>query len=114
VLIVPNRHFENIYELPPTLGAPIQHLAQRIALAFRELYDCDGVSTRPHNEPAGNQDVWHYQLHVFPRYAGDNLYISRRQDSNREERLPYAEKLRKWLGTPSSASEFSRNGDHGR
>jgi histidine triad (HIT) family protein len=97
VLIVPNQHFENIYELPPELGTPIQYLAQRVALAFKELYGCDGVSTRQHNEPSGNQDVWHYHLHVFPRYAGDNLYISRRQDSSREERLPYARKLREWL-----------------
>src|SRR5687768_2734499 len=51
VLIVPNQHFENIYELPPELGTPIQRLAQRVALAFKELYASGGVSTRQHNEP---------------------------------------------------------------
>ena len=97
VLIVPNQHFENIYELPPELGTPIQRMAQRVALAFKKLYGCDGVSTRQHNEPAGNQDVWHYHLHVFPRYDVDNLYLSQRQDSSPEERLPYSEKLCEWL-----------------
>jgi histidine triad (HIT) family protein len=97
VLIVPNSHYENIYDLPPELGTPIQRIAQRVAIAFRELYECDGVSTRQHNEPAGNQDVWHYHLHVFPRYEGDLLYISRRVSSTQEERAPYAAKLRAWL-----------------
>ena len=35
------------------------------------------MSTRQHNEPAGYQDVWHYHVHVFPRYAGDELYATR-------------------------------------
>jgi histidine triad (HIT) family protein len=98
VLIVPNRHYENVFDLPPELGAPIQHITQRIAIAFKKLYGCDGVSTRQHNEPAGNQDVWHYHLHVYPRYDGDNLYLTRRGTSTPEDRLPYALKLREYLG----------------
>lgn len=35
---------------------------------------CDGVSTRQHNEPGGNQDVWHFHQHVFPRWLGARLY----------------------------------------
>lgn len=100
VLIVPNEHYESIYTLPPELGTPIARIAQRVALAFKELYGCDGVSTRQHNEPHGNQDVWHYHLHVFPRYEGDDLYLSRRRIATAEERRPYAEKLRQWLNAP--------------
>lgn len=103
VLVIPNLHYENVYDLPPDLGAPIQRITQRIALAFKETYACDGVSTRQHNEPAGNQDVWHYHQHVFPRYDGDNLYMSRRGDSTPEQRLPYAEKLRDFLARMDAA-----------
>ena len=97
VLIVPNEHYENVYDLPPELGTPIQRMTQRLALAFKMTYGCDGVSTRQHNEPAGNQDVWHYHLHVFPRYRNDNLYATRRGESTAEGRRPYAEKLRSFL-----------------
>jgi hypothetical protein len=45
---------------------------------------------RQHNEPAGNQEVWHYHLHVFPRYARDDLYGSLYRETTLEERLPYA------------------------
>lgn len=97
VLVVPNRHFENVYDLPASLGADIQAVTQRLAHAFKAVYGCDGVSTRQHNEPAGGQDVWHYHVHVFPRYRADELYLGRRRETTREERAPYAAKLRPWL-----------------
>jgi histidine triad (HIT) family protein len=74
VLVIPNEHWENLYDIPPELGAPILAASQRIAVAFKSVDGCDGVSTRQHNEPAGNQDIWHFHQHVFPRFAGDGLY----------------------------------------
>lgn len=97
VLVVPNTHYENIYDLPPELGAPIQRLAHAVALAMKATYGCDGVSTRQHNEPEGDQDVWHYHLHVLPRYTRDLLYLTRGRPTRPEERQPYAEKLREHL-----------------
>ncbi len=96
VLVVPTRHYENIYDLPPEVGARIFAVAQQIAIAFKEVYGCDGTSTRQHNEPAGYQEVWHYHFHVFPRYENDYLYdlSFQRRDSTPEERRPYAEKLK--------------------
>ena len=96
VLVIPNAHYENLYDLPDALGGPIHAAARRIALALKQAYGCAGVSTRQHNEPAGNQDVWHYHLHVFPRYADDALYLRtyERRPTTPAERLPYAIKLR--------------------
>lgn len=77
LLVIPLEHYENVYDLPPALGTNIQEAVRDAALALKELFECDGISTRQHNEPAGNQDVWHYHVHVFPRYEGDHLYGSR-------------------------------------
>lgn len=74
VLVIPNRHYENIYDLPDELALPIHRAARAAAIAMKEAFACDGVSTRQHNEPAGLQDVWHYHLHVFPRWHNDDLY----------------------------------------
>jgi len=38
--------------------------------------------------------VWHYHLHVFPRYADDDLYGSDARLTSPEERRPYVESLR--------------------
>jgi histidine triad (HIT) family protein len=97
VVIIPNQHFENIYDLPIELGGGIHELARAVALAMKAVYSCDGISTRQHNEPAGNQDVWHYHLHVFPRYEGDKLYFSRKQLMAPDRRAEFAEKLRSQL-----------------
>lgn len=74
VLVVPVDHYENIFDLPDSLGQPIQRAARSAAIAMKAAYGCDGVSLRQHNEPAGNQRVWHYHLHVHPRWAGDDFY----------------------------------------
>jgi histidine triad (HIT) family protein len=99
VIIVSNEHFENIYDLSAQYAQKIQDIAREVAIAFKEIYKCDGVSTRQHNEPAGGQGVWHYHLHIFPRYEGDNLYLS---SVNRDfvpltKRIAYAERLRKYF-----------------
>ena len=101
VIIVPNRHYENIYDLPSESAYRIQDIAKEIAIAFKETYKCDGVSTRQHNESAGGQDVWHFHLHIFPRYVGDNLYFSLALQElvPLEKRIVYAEKLRAYFSS---------------
>ena len=97
VLVIPNEHIENVYTMPTRLLARIQEVAREVSIGFKEIYECDGVSSRQHNEPAGNQDVWHYHLHVFPRWQGDRLYLERRRSTSPEARRPYSERLRAWL-----------------
>jgi histidine triad (HIT) family protein len=99
VIIIPNEHIENIYELPSELSSRIHDLEKEVAIAFKKIYGSDGVSSRQHNEPCGNQDVWHYHLHVFPRYKDDNLYETKREISKAEDRIEYADKLKRYFET---------------
>ena len=100
VIIVPNKHIENIYDLDEETGHRISDISKKVAIGLKKAYECEGVSTRQHNEPAGNQDVWHYHLHVYPRYENDNLYLNHKDTfwPTLEEKLPYAEKIKKQLG----------------
>ena len=74
VLVIPNRHVENIYEFPDELGADLMRVTKTMAIGMKTAFGCEGTSTRQHNEPAGYQDVWHFHQHVFPRWHGDGLY----------------------------------------
>src|SRR5919109_5092850 len=76
VIVVSNEPFENIYALLLHFVSPIPELVKTIALALKTVYAYEGISTRQHNEPAGNQDVWHYHVHVTPRYTADGFYSS--------------------------------------
>ncbi len=97
VLIIPNQHFENIFDLPVTLAEQFHILTKKIALAMKADYKCDGITIRQHNEPAGDQHIWHYHLHVIPRYKDDEFHNSPRVLFDVSERAEYARKLKKWL-----------------
>jgi histidine triad (HIT) family protein len=99
VLVVPTAHHENLYSIPADAYAAVGDLVREVAVAIRATYGCDGVSTRQHNEPAGNQDVWHLHVHVFPRYEGDRLYSSPPLPgwAPSNERRVYAERLRDYF-----------------
>ena len=94
VLVVPNVHYENIFDLPIELSVPLHRASLMASRALKAVYDCDGISIRQHNEPAGDQDVWHYHMHVTPRFIGDNFYRSSLVHSSVDERLIEAHNLR--------------------
>ncbi|HVE98819.1 MAG TPA: HIT family protein [Mycobacteriales bacterium] len=94
VLVVPVDHVENLYAMPDRLGGPLLGATRRAALALKAAYGCPGTSLRQHNEPAGNQDVWHYHVHVFPRYDREELYGAPSRRAEWAEMDRYAERLR--------------------
>lgn len=93
-LVIPVAHHENVYDLPVELGTPLQRAIRATAIAMKAAFDCDGISTRQHNEPAGNQDVWHYHVHVFPRFENDDLYRLDGAGVSGDELRRYADLLR--------------------
>jgi len=97
VLVVSNAHFENIYDLSLDVVPDIHKLTRAISLSMKAVYHCDGVSTRQHNEPAGDQDVWHYHVHVTPRFSNDNFYSSEIISFPENERLEHAKRMREFM-----------------
>ncbi|MFZ5857527.1 MAG: HIT family protein [Chloroflexota bacterium] len=102
VLIIPNLHFENIYDLPVDISTKIHALSREVALAMKSEYHCDGIMLRQHNEPAGDQNIWHYHLHVIPRYLNDDFHNAQKSPFDVDERSQFARKLRNWFGKQHS------------
>ncbi|MFH1896187.1 MAG: HIT family protein [bacterium] len=98
-IVIPNNHIENVYDLPSNLNSRINDLAKQTAIAMKKTYACTGTSLRQHNEPDGDQDVWHYHLHIFPRYKNDDLYLlsHTKKLSRDEDRKTYSKLLRDWF-----------------
>lgn len=94
VLIIPNLHFENIYDLPAGIASEIHSLSREIALAMKAEYGCDGITLQQSNEPAGDQKIWHYHLHVIARYSNDDFHISHKESFPPALRAEYARNLR--------------------
>lgn len=98
MLVIPNKHYENIYDIPDKLLTKIQIHGKKVALALKKALKCDGVSTRQHNEPAGNQSVFHYHLQILPRYKNDELYTNHWKGFRipHKKRVQYAKLLKKY------------------
>jgi histidine triad (HIT) family protein len=99
VIVVPNEHYENLYDLPSDLGIHIFNISKKIAIAMKDAYKCDGITLLQNNEPAGNQHAFHYHLHIFPRYDGDHLHANMmdKQLADPATRQVFATKLRAGL-----------------
>ncbi|HSI20873.1 MAG TPA: HIT family protein [Verrucomicrobiae bacterium] len=105
LVIVPKQHFENLFDMPPGYGDRIYEVSQKMAIAMKEAYGCEGVMTLQNNGPASGQHAFHYHLHLFPRYKDDNLHadMGNKQPTTAEDRLPFAEKMRAALqGAPDT------------
>lgn len=93
-LIAPRSHYENVFYTPDDLGNDLFRATRLLAVAMQKAFGCQGISTRQHNGPAGDQDVWHFHLHVFPRFPGDGLWGGNKELYATAERLDVADRLR--------------------
>lgn len=93
LIVVPAKHYENFYELPDAVGSRIFSIAKQFATKMKKAYGCDGVNVLQNNEPAAGQHAFHYHLHLFPRYEGDDLWsnFGEKRETTTEERLKFAD-----------------------
>lgn len=99
VIVVPNEHFENLYDISDEIAAHIIKISKNIAIAMKKARNCEGVTILQNNEPAGGQHAFHYHMHIFPRFADDKLHenMNNSRVSIPEERSVYANELKKYL-----------------
>ena len=75
-LILPKAHAANIYEISDDMAAKAMMLAKKMATKMTEAIKCDGFNIVQNNgEPAG-QTVFHFHMHLIPRYEGDQVGIT--------------------------------------
>ncbi len=75
VLVIPRKHAKNLLEISPEdLQAAILH-AQKLATRVTERLGADGVNILNSCGRAGWQTVFHFHLHVIPRYDDDPLRL---------------------------------------
>src|SRR4051812_25966230 len=51
-IIVPNAHYENLYDLPAREASRIIEVSKKVAIALKVARNCDGVMVLQNNEPA--------------------------------------------------------------
>ncbi len=79
-LVIPRAHSRNLYEAPDDVLHDTAVAAKRLAIRMRDRLGCDGVNLLNACEPAAWQTVWHFHVHVIPRYDDDPLTLPTRPE----------------------------------
>lgn len=74
-LILPKAHYANLYELPEELAMEAMKLAKTMAVRMKERLQCAGIHLVQNNEMAAGQTVFHFHMHLIPRYEEDGQRI---------------------------------------
>ncbi|HEX8075698.1 MAG TPA: HIT family protein [Thermoleophilaceae bacterium] len=74
-LVIPREHAPNLYEIADDELARTAQAAKRLARRMKDRLGCDGVNLINSCEPAAWQTVFHFHVHVIPRYDDDPLEL---------------------------------------
>lgn len=74
-LILPKNHYANLFELPENEAEHVMVIAKRMAAKMMEKLQCDGFNLVQNNGETAGQTVFHFHMHLIPRYKWDNQLI---------------------------------------
>ena len=86
-LILPKEHFADLYELPEELAGDVMKTAKRMAEKLRDRLGCEGLNLVQNNGELAGQTVFHFHLHLIPRYRADGQKIGWKPGQPAEEEL---------------------------
>ncbi|MCD8333039.1 MAG: HIT family protein [Clostridiales bacterium] len=70
-LILPKYHAANIYDLPDEYASKVFVLAKKLATKMTDVLKCAGFNIVQNNGTVAGQTVFHFHMHLIPRYIGD-------------------------------------------
>ncbi len=90
-LILPKKHFDNIYEMDDETASKVFVLAKKMAGAMTKAFDCNGFNVIQNNGECAGQSVFHFHMHLIPRYKGDNAIKMWKASETTDEKLAQLE-----------------------
>lgn len=74
-LILPKEHAKDLYELPDETASRALILAKEMAAKITDALDCEGLNLVQNNGEIAGQTVFHFHMHLIPRYKGDTVKV---------------------------------------
>jgi histidine triad (HIT) family protein len=75
-LIIAKEHYRNLYDLDEELAAKAYVLAQKMVRKLKDALHCDGFNIVQNNEAVAGQTVFHFHMHLIPRYKDDKVGLT--------------------------------------
>lgn len=93
-LVVPRDPFANIFELPEELAGHIFKVTTKIASALKNTFQAQGLNILSNNGEVSGQTVFHFHLHLIPRYDKDELKFPLKNNIGNLNQEDYKERAR--------------------
>lgn len=85
-LILPKEHYADLYELPEETAGEVMKLAKKMAAQMTQRLGCEGFNLVQNNGELAGQTVFHFHMHLIPRYRDDGQKIGwKPQEATQEE-----------------------------
>ena len=75
-LIIPKIHRADIFEMETSAMEQVFAVVPKVAHALKETFGCSGINVVNNNGEVAGQTVFHYHVHVIPRYEYDEFKIN--------------------------------------
>lgn len=97
VLVIPKNPACNIFDVAPGELNAVMATVQKLARAVKKAFDSGGVLIMQFNEAPAGQTVFHFHVHIIPRYEGVPLVQHGRQMADPAELSDHARMIREEL-----------------
>lgn len=75
-LVIPKEHYADLYEIPEETAGEAMKVAKKMAAVMTEKLKADGFNIVQNNGEVSGQSVFHFHIHLIPRYEGDGYILS--------------------------------------
>jgi histidine triad (HIT) family protein len=97
-LLIPKKHYENIFEIPNNVLKKIVIKIRDVGGAIKKSTKADGLNVGMNNNPAAGQVVPHAHFHLIPRYTDDGHKHWQGRKYKDDEILKVAKEIRNEIG----------------
>lgn len=74
-LVLPKDHYANLFEIPADVLGRAAAVAKTVGTKLYEGLHADGFNLVQNNGEAAGQTVFHFHMHLIPRFKGDTVSV---------------------------------------
>lgn len=89
-LVVPKKHYENIYDVPDEEIAYLYKIVKHVAVAVRDAMAAEGIRVVQNNGWAAGQVIFHFHVHVIPMKPHEGFLHGKAYRDQSQGRMPEA------------------------
>jgi histidine triad (HIT) family protein len=83
-ILLVKRHCANLFELEDDVASKALLVARKVAKAMQAELHCEGINLLQNNGEAAGQTIFHFHMHLIPRYQGDQVQTTWTQGNYEE------------------------------